>query len=47
MGDLTIDYTASLGSSNAPSEASWSFRGTRPALGGMMISDRTSGASLR
>ena len=47
MGDLTIDYTASLSSGNAPSRTSWSFRGTRPALGGMMISDRTSGASLR
>jgi hypothetical protein len=47
MGDLTIDYTPSLGSSNAPSGTAWSFRGTRPSQGGMMISDRTAGADLR
>jgi hypothetical protein len=43
MGDLTIDYTASLGSSAAPSGDTWSFHGTRPSLGGSMISTRTEG----
>ena len=43
MGDLTIDYTASLGSGAAPSGATWSFHGTRPSLGGSMISTRTEG----
>ena len=43
MGDLTIDYTASLGSSEAPSGDTWSFHGTRPSLRGSMISTRTEG----
>ena len=43
VGGLTIDYTSSLGSSRAPSDAMWSFSGTRPAAGGVMISDRTGG----
>ena len=47
MGGLTIDYTPSLGGSSAPSGEMWSFRGTRPSQGGMMISDRSSGAGLR
>ena len=41
MGNLTIDYTASLGSSEAPSSAMWSFQGTRPLSGGRMISNRS------
>ena len=41
MGDLTIDYTASLGGSDAPSGDMWSFHGTRPAQDGMLISSRT------
>jgi hypothetical protein len=45
MGNLTIDYTSSLGSSSAPSGDMWSFRGIRTSQGGMMISDRTSGAN--
>jgi hypothetical protein len=47
MGGLTIDYTPSLGGSNAPSGDMWSFRGTRPSRGGMMISDRSAGTHLR
>ena len=47
MGGLTIDYTPSLGDSDAPSDTMWSFRGTRPSQGGMMISDRSAGADLR
>jgi hypothetical protein len=47
MGDLTIDYTSSLGRGAAPSDTMWSFRGTRPSRGGMMISNRTAGADLR
>jgi hypothetical protein len=45
MGDLTIDYTASLGSSVTPSGELWSFHGTRPSLGGSMISTRTEGVN--
>ena len=41
MGNLTIDYTASLGSGDAPSSAMWSFQGTRPLSGGKMISNRS------
>ena len=41
MGGLTIDYTSSLGGSDAPSGEMWSFFGTRPALAGLMISTRT------
>ena len=41
MGNLTIDYTASLGSNEAPSSAMWSFQGTRPLSGGKMISNRS------
>jgi hypothetical protein len=44
MGNLTIDYTASLGSGEAPSSAMWSFQGTRPLSGGRMISNRSSDA---
>jgi len=44
MGGLTIDYTPSLGGSEAPSGDMWSFHGTRPSLGGSMISTRTAGA---
>lgn len=43
MGGLTIDYTASLGRSNAPSQIFWSFLGTRPGTTGVMISDRSLG----
>ena len=41
MGRLTIDYTSSLGSSDAPSGDMWSCRGTRPSLGGTMLCYRT------
>ncbi|MGI9234782.1 MAG: hypothetical protein ACR2RD_14200, partial [Woeseiaceae bacterium] len=41
MGELTIDYTSSLGRSNAPSGTVWSFSGIRPAQRGVMISDRS------
>ena len=41
MGRLTIDYTSSLGSSDAPSGDMWTFRGTRPSMGGTMLSYRT------
>jgi hypothetical protein len=41
MGDLTIDYTSSLGANVAPSGESWSFHGTQPARDGMMISSRS------
>ena len=41
MGDLTIDYTPSLGRDFAPSGEMWAFRGTRPSLDGAMISDRS------
>ena len=47
MGDLTIDYTPSLGGSDAPSDELWSFHGTRPSQSGNMISHRTAGADLR
>ena len=43
MGGLIIDYTSSLGNSAAPSGAMWSFSGTRPVSGGLMISDRSGG----
>ena len=39
LGNLTIDYTPSLATGNAPSSAMWSFRGTRPAENGLMISE--------
>ncbi|MCH8099912.1 MAG: hypothetical protein IIB74_05695 [Proteobacteria bacterium] len=41
MGNLTIDYTSSLGSSDAPSGLMWSFVGIQPSTRGMMISDRS------
>ena len=41
MGDLTIDYTPSLGSVEAPSRAMWSFRGIMPSKRGVMISERS------
>ena len=41
MGELTIDYTPSLGSGGAPSDLMWSFSGTRPVSDGVMLSDRT------
>ncbi|MCH9004914.1 MAG: hypothetical protein IH838_06430 [Proteobacteria bacterium] len=41
MGRLTIDFTSSLGSSDAPSGDMWTFRGTRPSMGGTMLSYRT------
>ena len=46
MGRLTIDFTWSLGSSDAPSGDMpsgdmWTFRGTRPLMGGTMLSYRT------
>jgi hypothetical protein len=47
MGDLTIDYTPSLGGSSAPSGEMWRFSGIRPSQGGMMISDGSAGAVLR
>jgi len=43
VGSLTIDYTSSLGSSEAPSGAMWSFSGTRPSAGGAMVSTKTQG----
>ena len=45
IGGLTIDYTASLGDSDAPSKQMWSFSGIRPSKASVMISDRT--ADLR
>ena len=44
MGGLTIDFTASLASGDAPAGEMWSFHGTRPARGGAMISSRTAEA---
>ena len=41
MGNLTIDYTSSLGSSDAPSGLMWTFLGTQPSTRGVMISDRS------
>ena len=41
LGGLSIDYTPSLAESSAPSDATWSFRGTRPALNGKMVSEST------
>jgi hypothetical protein len=43
MGDLTIDYTPSLGSSVVPSDEAWSFIGTQPLIGGAMISNWSEG----
>ena len=43
MGGLTIDYTPSLGSTDAPAGGMWSFYGTRPSMDGAMISDRAQG----
>ena len=39
MGGLTIDYTPSLGSLNAPAGRMWSFSGTRPNRSGVLVSD--------
>ena len=44
LGELTIDYTPSLGNGAAPQGAMWSFSGIRPRAGGLMISDRTAAA---
>mgnify|MGYP001819576536 FL=1 len=41
MGGLTIDYTPSLGNGFAPSGSMWSFAGTRPQSGGVLVSDRS------
>ena len=41
MGGLTIDYTPSLGSVEAPSRGLWSFRGIMPSKRGVMISERS------
>ena len=41
MGGLTIDFTASLGSSEGPTGEFWGFRGTRPVSNGIMISSMT------
>ena len=41
LGGLTIDYTPSLAVGSSPSDATWSFRGTRPAVNGRMVSDLT------
>ncbi|MCP4302987.1 MAG: hypothetical protein GY783_20575, partial [Gammaproteobacteria bacterium] len=41
MGGLTIDYTSSLSSSDAPSGPMWSFAGIQPAARGVMVSDRS------
>jgi hypothetical protein len=41
IGSLTIDYTSSLGSADAPSGAIWSFAGIRPVAQGIMLSDRS------
>jgi hypothetical protein len=42
IGDLTIDYTSSLGNGDAPRGSMGSFSGIRPRDGGVMISDWTS-----
>ena len=42
LGELTIDYTPSLAVASAPSNATWSFRGTLPAMDGPMVSGVTS-----
>lgn len=39
IGKLTIDYTPSLARAQAPSSAMWTFRGTQPAVTGLMISE--------
>ena len=39
LGGLTIDYTPSLAVGSSPSDATWSFRGTRPATNGPMVSE--------
>jgi len=41
MGDLVIDYTASLGSADAPAGALWSFKGIQPTASGRMLSGLT------
>ncbi len=41
MGNLTIDFTPSLGNNDAPSGLMWSFRGIQPGPRGVMISDRS------
>ena len=41
LGDLTIDYTSSLGNGDAPAGSMWSFSGIRPRDGGVMVSDWT------
>jgi hypothetical protein len=41
MGSLTIDYTSSLSSSDAPSGPMWSFSGIQPLVSGVMVSDRS------
>jgi hypothetical protein len=42
MGDLTIDYTAALGSGSIPSGLSLSFRGVQPVSRGLLVSDAVS-----
>ncbi len=39
IGNLTIDYTPSLGSAAAPSGIMWSFGGKRPDMNGVMLSE--------
>ena len=41
LGELTIDYTASLATGLAPSGAMWSFTGIVPSINNLMISERT------
>jgi hypothetical protein len=41
MGDLSIDFTPSLGNNVAPSGLMWSFRGTQHGPKGVMISGRS------
>jgi hypothetical protein len=41
LGDLTIDYTASLAIGRAPSGSMWAFAGTRPQSGGVLMSDQS------
>ena len=41
LGDLTIDYTASLAIGRAPSGSMWAFAGTRPQSDGVLMSDQS------
>ena len=39
LGGLTIDYTPSLAVGSAPSNVTWGFHGTLPAIDGPMVSE--------